>query len=257
MAFDEWMLSRVLSDRELFIVRLYTWRPAAITFGFNQRFETALDHSQLHGTPIIRRITGGRALYHDQSELTYSMALSVKMLTAVGQTPSMAESSSAVALALVRFLRSIGIESDYLRFSSPGNSQPNFFHKAPCFASHARYEIVAQTGKIVASAQRRYEDVLFQHGSIKLHGVSSHPAVPIAEDSEGLSDRPAPMAEAEFDRLGRHFIGTFQDLSETPYRQTAPVEQELLELQKCLQWVKKNATAKRDIFKHKHVTSSL
>ena len=46
----------------------------------NQRDETALDFTKLNGINPIRRITGGRAIYHDPSELTYSIAFDIDNL---------------------------------------------------------------------------------------------------------------------------------------------------------------------------------
>ena len=37
MAFDEWLLVRALERPGSLYLRLYTWHPGAITFGYNQR----------------------------------------------------------------------------------------------------------------------------------------------------------------------------------------------------------------------------
>ncbi|MCK4573421.1 MAG: hypothetical protein KAU36_03575, partial [candidate division Zixibacteria bacterium] len=75
MAFDEWLFARACESPGSIMLRLYSWRPGAITFGFNQKEQTAVDCERLNGTPLIRRVTGGRALYHDPSELTYAIAV--------------------------------------------------------------------------------------------------------------------------------------------------------------------------------------
>jgi len=177
MAFDEWMLSRVLNEPGLVCLRLYRWRPGAITFGYNQRQETALDFSRVGDTPVIRRLTGGRAIYHDPSEYTYAVALNNAGLENDKLVGSVSATSHALAGALAHFLKKLGLKADYVRQSARENARPEFFHKAPCFASRAKYELVSENRKIIASAQKRLGTSLLQHGSVKLNGVVSHPAL--------------------------------------------------------------------------------
>jgi hypothetical protein len=55
-------------------VRVYGWRPAAISIGYSQRIQEALDLKRCArlGIPLVRRITGGRAVLHNE-EVTYSV----------------------------------------------------------------------------------------------------------------------------------------------------------------------------------------
>jgi lipoate-protein ligase A len=175
MAFDEWLLRRASACRGVVLARLYTWSVGSITFGFNQDRETALDWSRVRETPVIRRITGGRALYHDPSELTYAIAANLSSGTRLDGT--VGDVSRRIARALQQLLDGLSIESQYVRQSSTRNSRPEFFHKAPCFASTAKYELVTGDRKIVASAQKRTRTAFVQHGSIKLSGIAPHPAL--------------------------------------------------------------------------------
>ena len=189
MAFDEWMLSRVLEEPGLVCLRLYRWRPGAITFGYNQRQETALDFSRLGETPVIRRLTGGRAIYHDPDEFTYAVAFNSAGLKNDRLVGSLSASSHALAGALAYFLKRLGLEADFVRQSARENARPEFFHKAPCFASRAKYELIVENRKIIASAQKRLGTSLLQHGSIKLNGVVSHPALDDGVTGQGLSEQ--------------------------------------------------------------------
>ena len=76
MACDNALFS-VLSRRSAevtAILRLYSWKIPAITIGYNQDVSKALDLTRVEdGLPVIRRITGGRAIYHDRSEITFSL----------------------------------------------------------------------------------------------------------------------------------------------------------------------------------------
>jgi len=178
MGFDEWMMGSALAVPGLLIVRLYTWAGAgAITFGRNQRQQTALNWDEVGDTPVIRRITGGRAVYHDPGELTYSIAVNPTTPERQHLGGSIAKSSTLFSKALHDFARQQGVPTDVVTRSTPADATPAIFHKAPCFASAARHELIATDRKIVASAQRQVDGVILQHGSIKLHGLASHPAL--------------------------------------------------------------------------------
>ena len=70
MAFDEWCLEHG-PDEPVF----YLWRnrPSVIV-GFNQvaENEVNLDYLREHGILLVRRVTGGGAVYHDLQNLNYS-----------------------------------------------------------------------------------------------------------------------------------------------------------------------------------------
>ncbi len=245
MAFDEWLLSQALDQQASVYLRLYTWQIGTITFGYNQNERTALDFSRLNQTPVIRRVTGGRAVYHDVSELTYAIAVNSEGLDNERLSGSPSHISVSVASALKGFLDRLGVISRYVRSSTSEKVRRDFFHKAPCFASHARYELVSEGRKVVASAQKRVGSVLLQHGSIKLAGVAGHPALEGLSESvmSGLqpvgrkefSATAAVYCEAMADSLGLSF--TASDLSKA---QTKRLEM----LREC---VKKNALRRRHI----------
>lgn len=177
MACDEWMFRQVIEQPDKLLIRLYGWAEPTITFGVNQQQERALDFLQLNGTPVIRRITGGRALYHDRSELTYSIAVNLSGWAGQPWVETPSHFFRMVAEALAEFVSAMGKTAEYCRSSSVSNSRPGFFHRAACFASRARYEIVADDKKVVASAARRLDSAVLQHGAIRLAGAASHPAL--------------------------------------------------------------------------------
>lgn len=199
MAFDEWMLEQVMQSPGSVFLRLYTWQPEGITFGFNQRQESAINWQKVGETAVIRRVTGGRALFHDQSELTYSIAVNMRDQGADRLVGSLSAVSANLSEALGQFLGEVGIQARYERQSAPENAHPAFFHKAPCFASAAKYELMAGGRKVVASAQKRLGDALLQHGSIKLAGLCRHPA--LDADVEQIDDFLPAIDETDF---GQH-----------------------------------------------------
>lgn len=209
MACDEWMFRQVIQHPDKLYLRLYDWAEPTITFGVNQQQERALDFSQLNGTPVIRRITGGRALYHDRSELTYSIVLNLDGWINQPWARRPSHLFRVVAEGLTEFVTAMGRPAEYSRTSAPSNSRPDFFHRAACFASHARYEIVADEKKVVASAVCRIGHVLLQHGAIKLAGAASHPALHGLE-AEGTTYSVDSQPISEEARL--HERGLFHEI---------------------------------------------
>ena len=203
MAFDEWLLGSAMARPGLVLVRCYTWSDGTLTIGCHQHRQTALDWPKVGATPVIRRVTGGRAVYHDRSELTYAIAINPNTPDLNRLTGSVARTAAFFSEVLRRFLDAQGIGAEVVAQSQPRRRQPDYLHKAPCFDSAARQELVAGRRKIVASAQRQVGGALLQHGSIKLRGLAFHPALgpignPGLEGSSGEERR-------QFDRLSCSF----------------------------------------------------
>lgn len=253
MAFDEWLLARAERETGFAAVRLYTWAPGGITFGVNQRLEKAFDRSKLGETAAIRRVTGGRAIYHDPSELTYSIAVHSNDCVVPAWRGGRSETATNIAHLLRAFLRAVGLAADYARQSARENARPDFFHAAPCFESHARYELLTDEGKVVASAQRRLEHSFLQHGSIKLAGVADHPALRTNRPAKEL---PA-LDRTRFDFLAGRFREVFRhehgaDLAPTPIT----AEGRDVVAMRCRE-VRKNSLARRDVIKQNDAGVSL
>lgn len=257
MAVDEWLLWQVSFEPGLVYLRLYTWQSGAITFGVNQKKQLALDFSKVSDTPVIRRVTGGRALYHDPGELTYSIAVNSHCLDDVKLAASLSKTSASIAEALTRFLYRLGIPSHYLRRSLRKGCEPALFHSAACFDSVARYEVVAKSQKIVASAQRRIGATFLQHGSMKLHGVASHPALAIDALPGSSSFDLQPITREELSSMASLFVqevGLFFGLA---FEERNLSRKDYDDVKNRAAFLKKNPLSRRDIFEHWSPVSSL
>ena len=242
MAFDEWLLAQAINRPGEVYLRLYAWEVGSITFGVNQRVESALDHTQLEGTPLIRRVTGGRALYHDRSELTYSIAFNTAEPPCEKLSGSVAQSSIAIAEALRLFLDQLGLSSEWVRKSAAENSEPAFFHKAPCFASAAKYELMQGDQKLVASAQRRFRTGVMQHGSIKLRGVVAHPALGRLGD---LNSKPQAVDKKELNKYAQLFGELFASYLGGRTERAILTDLERSDIGTYAAWVRQNRLVKR------------
>ena len=78
MAIDGALLNQIGKGESPPTIRIYTWSPPAITIGYFQKsgIETNEEACQKDGIPVIRRITGGGAVFHDH-EITYSLQASL------------------------------------------------------------------------------------------------------------------------------------------------------------------------------------
>lgn len=168
MWYDEMLAQRLVEGIGVPTVRLYQWKPWAISIGHHQDISGIdLSRCKADGIDVVRRPTGGRAILHAE-ELTYSVLM-------YANSKSIPQVYNEISLALVEGLREFGVEAALMR------SQPNFAQlyksprSVPCFSSSARYEIEWNGRKFVGSAQRRYSsnsgDVVLQHGSILCGGA--------------------------------------------------------------------------------------
>ena len=163
MEFDEKLAQELLSGAGAPTLRLFQWKPWAISLGHNQRVEDInVEKCQEDGIDVVRRPTGGRAILHAE-ELTYSVVMHA-------EGKGVLQIYNEISNALVAGLRLFGVEVSLQR------SQPNLSEQyrrvsgIACFSSSARYEIEYDGRKLVGSAQRRFGDgagdVVLQHGSI-------------------------------------------------------------------------------------------
>lgn len=158
MAIDEAILRTVRGNHGPTTVRVYGWKPRAISVGYGQNVHRDIDVERCRQsqTPIVRRLTGGRAVLHDE-ETTYSVVASVNDPT-IGQSAH--ETYRRIGRALVCGLKNLGVDAELHRISTGRGRNPS------CFSSTGRYEIVVGDKKMIGSAQRRFEGVLLQHGSL-------------------------------------------------------------------------------------------
>jgi lipoate-protein ligase A len=76
MAIDEAVMSARIEDKVPNSLRFYRWNPSAVSIGRFQNLtnEVHVEDCRAYGVDIVRRITGGGAVYHDsEGEITYSL----------------------------------------------------------------------------------------------------------------------------------------------------------------------------------------
>jgi lipoate-protein ligase A len=76
MAVDEAVMKARIEDRISNTLRFYQWKPSAVSIGRFQNLtnEVYVENCKAQNVDIVRRITGGGAVYHDSNgEITYSV----------------------------------------------------------------------------------------------------------------------------------------------------------------------------------------
>ena len=99
MAFDEYCLESLPIDEPVFF--LWQNRPAVIV-GYNQEVNTEvnLDYLKEKGIDLVRRVTGGGAVYHDLENLNY---------TIVGRSEDLERDYPEYAALMMKALQALGV----------------------------------------------------------------------------------------------------------------------------------------------------
>ena len=145
-------------------LRLFAWAPPTVSLGYGQPLGDDVDVTACRalGVGLVRRPTGGSAIYHDgpERELTYSVAATAADL---GIGPDLLETYRWIGRALLRGLRALGAPAALVPERPPAGPAPAF-----CFARTGVFEIEVAGRKLVGSAQRRQGDSFLQHGAVLL-----------------------------------------------------------------------------------------
>lgn len=142
-------------------LRVYGWRPAAVSLGRRQSAKSLPDDRVLagEGIDLVRRPTGGIAVLHE-FERTYAV------VGALGHEPfgtGVIGTYRAIAQALIRGLARLGVLATALPPRGAASAQGTV-----CFEQTGAWELVADGRKLVGSAQARRRGAFLQHGSIPI-----------------------------------------------------------------------------------------
>ncbi len=139
------------------VFRLYGWSPACVSLGRNQRSDF-IDENLLkeNNIDLVRRLTGGRALLHD-NEITYSYVCPVSSLKS-GE--NVTNSYKEISQILIEGFKKLGIELDF------GGERKPKGHLDYCMLVSTGADLCYEGKKLIGSAQFRKSGYILQHGSI-------------------------------------------------------------------------------------------
>ncbi|MBE5749853.1 MAG: lipoate--protein ligase [Clostridiales bacterium] len=180
----------------------YLWiNDPAVIVGVNQNAieEVNLSYTQSHNVKVVRRLTGGGAVYHDGGNLCY---------TVIAPFDSERDNYKAFTAPVIEYLNTLGVKAEF----------------------SGRNDIVVDGKKISGNAQTVYKNRIMHHGTLlfstDLDGLtkSLNPSK-LKTQSKGIKSVRArvtnisdhlktPMTMAEFkDGLYREFLKTCQPFS--------------------------------------------
>ena len=141
----------IISQEQNPIFRLYAWKPKCISLGRNQK-----DDFLTGEISSVRRLTGGRALLHDD-EITYSY---ITPISAIPNGESIVESYKYISGILIEFFETLGVQ---LNFGENKKVSTKFDY---CMLLSTGADVCYNGNKIIGSAQYRKNGYILQHGSI-------------------------------------------------------------------------------------------
>ena len=158
MSIDEALMETV---GEVPILRIYGWRPAAVSIGYFQSMNEEINSAKCReiGVDVVRRLTGGGAVLHE-FELTYSFI-------SREYPKNIMESYRWICDAIVMSINRLGFDANFVPLN----------------------DIVIADKKVSGNAQTRRNGVLLQHGTILL-GVDVNKMFSVLKvPSEKLRDK--------------------------------------------------------------------
>ena len=124
------------------VLRFYLWQPPAVSIGRFQSLHDEVNEAECkkNGIDIVRRITGGGAVFHD-TEVTYSLCIPEKnqYFPAV-----LHQSYQHICGAVMKGLTKLGLQPSYVPIN----------------------DIIVNGKKISGCAQTRKKGIILQHGTL-------------------------------------------------------------------------------------------
>ena len=142
-------------------LRFYQWALPSISIGYFQKAHEVLDLAQCknQGIGVVRRLTGGGAVYHHH-EITYSLS-GASGTVLYGK--NLKDTFFQIARGFQNGFNKMGIPVHLWEGATPRRSLSPL-----CFASSSWYEMTFEGKKLMGSAQRRWPNGFLQQGSLLL-----------------------------------------------------------------------------------------
>lgn len=183
MALDEALLECASHP----VLRFYAWDPACVSLGCFQE-HAAIAAALPPGMPVVRRITGGGAIWHEH-EVTYALA------GTLGRDGLPERTRGLYAPLHHAVLAAIHRRGGRLAAQPSADGDRRYRDEPRCFASPAVDDLIAPgAGKVLGSAARARGDRMLLHGSLKL---ASNPWDGAVTAPCGLAPNAAREALAE------------------------------------------------------------
>lgn len=176
-------------------LRFYRWNPPGLSLGYFQRAVELEPRDALPDHRLVRRTTGGKAIFHDRTELTFAWVYPETWLP--GSVPSSYDVVHAMLRAAAR--------ACFVELENRGAHSPIASDVAGspwCFHDSSERCQILRGRKVIGTAQRRIDQWVLHHGSILLEEARP------TKGTGGLRDvRPT----LSFDELEAAIVTAFAD----------------------------------------------
>ncbi len=202
LATSEAVLDAVRSGLTPPTLRFYSWSEPVVILGVGQPgSDLDLAACEAHGYRVLRRISGGTAVYHDADELSFEITVPAgHRLGPHDVRLAYARFAEILSDALAR----IGVATRVVEAAEATTRSSGPLLRPACFAALSPYELLSSDRKLVGLAQVRRGGATIQHGAIYRHfdvgKLSRVLAAPTAELTEqrriALADRVTDLETA-------------------------------------------------------------
>jgi lipoate-protein ligase A len=194
MAIDEALCTLRSEGRSPNTIRFYRWNPSAVSIGYFQILEQEvnLQACQALGVDVIRRMTGGGAVYHSfEGEITYTLIADQRLPII---PTDILRSYDLICGGVVMALKKLDIDAAF----KPIN------------------DIVVNGKKISGNAQTRRRNVVVQHGTILLDTDIKTMFTVLRVSKEKISDKLIQSVEDRVTTIRRelHRDVSFQEVTD-------------------------------------------
>ena len=164
MALDEAILLHHIRGEVPPTLRVFRWSQPSISLGRFQSIEREIESErcQQQGIALVRRPTGGRAVYH-RDEFTYSIVIGKREGVPTGVVAAYAY----LAQGLLAALKELGVQAEL------SDERVSKHPSAACFASSTQADLTSSGFKLIGSAQVWKDESLLQQGSLPLDDRSA------------------------------------------------------------------------------------
>lgn len=139
------------------VIRFYGWSPKCVSLGRNQSVqEINQKYCKENHIDIVKRITGGRGLLHDD-EVTYSFVCPEEFLKS---GKSIISSYKEISSAIIQGFKQLNIELEI------GSKKAVNTSHGYCMLLSTGADLCYGDKKLIGSAQYRKQGYILQHGSI-------------------------------------------------------------------------------------------
>ncbi len=164
MARDYYFLERASRLKDEIVFTVFKFNPPCISTGKFQKIDDDLVEKAFNaGIEIVRRPTGGRAVIHGSSDLTYSFVASY--IHGFEKRKIIENYRKINGFLLSAFKKILNAEIVYRTDSS---RRGVYTEKSACFAASLDSDLTIEGRKICGSALRWLDDAVLQHGTIYL-----------------------------------------------------------------------------------------